>query len=148
MKNILPNTETLNMNVKKSFANKITFDSFSKIIIVFLVCLLSNNLYSQNYKEFETGFSTIFIDSVNSYNFGNNPAYLNFNLDDEFLSLKSQFHNDQGDFKKFITPGINRTTDFFASGKKSIDSTQKFKGSFGFSKIERKNWEWIFTRDY
>lgn len=118
-------------------------------VILFLIPFASNVL-GQNYSEFETGFSTIFNHGfkLNSYNVGNNPAYLNFTNSDEFLSLKDITKNSEGEFKKFIAPKTDRSFGFFASGKKSIDSTQKFKGSFGFSKIERKNWNWFFTRDY
>jgi len=119
-------------------------------ILVLLVFLFVENNLAQNYKEFETGFSTIFNApySVNSYSFGNNPAFLNFTFDDEFLSIKNITQNDAGEFKKFVAPANDRSFNFFASGKKAIDSTQRFKGSFGFSKLERKNWDWFFTRDY
>jgi len=118
--------------------------------MLLLVLQLIKTSYSQNYKEVETGFTTIFNYSfvLDSYHFGNNPAYLNFSKEDEFLSLKSNYKNDEGEFKKFTTPGIDRTYFVSASGKKAIDSVQKFKGSFGFSKLERKNWNWFFTREY
>lgn len=124
--------------------------SFKICFLILFLFSLGNNTFAQNYKEFETGFSTIFNQGFNldSYNFGNNPAYLDFSLDDEFLSLKNVAKNSEGEFKKFITPRTDQTFGFFASGKKSIDSIQKFKGSFGFSKLVRKNWDWFFTRDY
>lgn len=150
MRNILSDNQLLNKMFRTSIVNFFNFHSVYKYFFIFLFCFLSNTIYSQNYKEFETGFSTIFNYpfTLDSYHFGNNPAYLNFSLEDEFLALKTQTKNDEGDFKKFITPKINRSYALFASGKKSIDSTQKFKGSFGFSKIERKKWDWFFTRDY
>ena len=128
--------------------SKISYLGISCAIVFFLS--FAQNIYSQNYKEFETGFSTIFIDpqTVDSYHFGKNPAYINFSLNDEFLSLKNITKDEEGEYKKFTTPRIDRSYDFFASGKKSIDSTQKFKGSFGFTKLERKKWDWFFTRDY
>ena len=150
LKTIVQGTQMLNKNILATTAHSINFSSIFKFVNILLFCLFSSILYAQYLKEFETGFSTIFMDplTVDSYHFGNNPAYLNFSVEDEFLSLKSQFHNDEGNFKKFITPGIIRSTDYFGSGKKSLDSTQRFKGSFGFSKIERRNWDWFFTRDY
>ena len=136
--NILPLTDSSN-------------SCFFKIYFLMLFLFsLSSNTFSQNYKEFDTGFSTIFNDGfkLDSYYFGNNPAYLDFRLADEFLSLKNITKNSEGEFKKFITPRTDQSFGFFASGKKSIDSIQKFKGSFGFSKMVRKNWDWFFTRDY
>src|SRR3989339_561149 len=108
-KNILPLTDSSN-----SCFFKIYF------LMLFLFSLTSNT-FGQNYKEFDTGFSTIFNQGFNldSYYFGDNPAYLNFNLDDEFLSLKNITKSSEGEFKKFIIPRTDQSFGFFASGKKS-----------------------------
>ncbi len=118
------------------------------IFLFFIVQLVDTN--AQSFYEFPTGFSLIFNspDKINSYYFGGNPALLNFELKDEVLSLRSEINDEEGNFKQFIEPGINRLYQLAASGKKSIDSTQKFKGSFAFQRSERRNWDWIFTRDY
>jgi hypothetical protein len=121
-----------------------------KIIILLVVVLLSAEVYSQQYKEFNTGFITIFKNpaEINSYYFGNNPAVLSFEPEDELLSLKTQVDVDDGKFKRFIDPVSNRDYQLIASGKKAIDESQRFKGSFAFQRFERKNWTWFFTRDY
>lgn len=140
----------LNKKLILQFTDKNKSYSFKICFVILLFILFANNLHGQNYNEFETGFSTIFNHGfkLDPYYFGNNPAYLNFTNSDEFLSLKNITKNSEGEFKKFIAPQTDRSFGFFASGKKSIDSTQKFKGSFGFSKLVRKNWDWFFARDY
>lgn len=105
---------------------------------------------AQIFREFDTGFKTIFINptEVNSYYFGYNPAILDFTADDELLVLSTDINVDDGRFKKFIDPVSSRFYQLSASGKKAIDSSQRFKGSFGFQRYERNDWSWIFTRDY
>ncbi|MDP2302769.1 MAG: hypothetical protein Q8N03_10155 [Ignavibacteria bacterium] len=117
------------------------------VIFLFAFC---TTLFPQEIKEFPTGFSTIFknFNEVNSYYFGNNPAVLDFETGDELLSIKSQNDLTDGDFKKFIEPKSLRNYYLGASGKKEIDANQRFKGSFGFQRNERRDWTWIFTREY
>jgi hypothetical protein len=117
------------------------------VIFLFAFC---TTLFPQEIKEFPTGFSTIFknFNEVNSYYFGNNPAVLDFETGDELLSIKSQNDLTDGDFKKFIEPKSLRNYYLGASGKKEIDANQRFKGSFGFQRNERRDWNWIFTREY
>lgn len=114
-----------------------------------LSVLLTGNSLPQKYSGFETGFSTIFEKSerVNSYYFGNNPAYLNQEQSTELLSLKSLYNNTSGEYKRFLDPDIRKYS-LTASGKKFIDSLQVFKGDFSFERKENNNWEWIFSRDY
>ncbi len=121
-----------------------------KYFILLFVFVITSQANSQNFKEFESGFISIFknLSEVNSYYIGYNPAALNFNEEDELLSLKSQFDVDDGKFKRFIEPVSNRNYQLTASGKKAIDESQRFKGSFAFQRFERKNWSWFFTRDY
>ncbi|MDP3150109.1 MAG: hypothetical protein Q8N83_13385 [Ignavibacteria bacterium] len=137
-------------NIPRRTGSIDTFCPFRSYLLILILFSFGTKIPAQNYKEFETGFSTIFSsrNTIDSYHFGSNPAFLNFYPEDEFLSFKNKSTSNEGAFKKFITPTIDRAYQFFTSGKKSIDSIQKFKGSFGFSKLERKNWDWFFTRDY
>lgn len=119
-------------------------------IITALFCFQLIDVRAQSFNEFPTGFSLIFNspDKTNSYYFGGNPALLDFGLKDEVLSLSSDINDEVGNFRQFTQPKTNRFYQLAASGKKSIDSTQKFKGSFAFQRFERRDWQWIFTRDY
>lgn len=119
-------------------------------IVFFIVFAFCFEVYSQSFKDFKTGFTTIFKDrtELNSYYFGGNPALLSFSSEDELLTVKADINYDDGKFKRFIEPSSNRNYMISASGKKSIDENQKFIGSFGFQRAERVDWDWIFTRDY
>jgi hypothetical protein len=119
-------------------------------ILIILFFIAGVSLQAQVFKEFNTGFRTIFMHpaEVNSYYFGFNPALLDYDSEDELLVLSTDINVDDGKFKGFIDPVSNRFYQLTASGKKAIDSSQKFKGSFGFHRLERKDWAWIFTRDY
>ncbi|MDP4174458.1 MAG: hypothetical protein Q8933_10845 [Bacteroidota bacterium] len=86
--------------------------------------------------------------NINSYYTGDNPAYLNYENGDQLLSLKSVYNNSDGKFKKFIDPSTTELYQVSASGKKNIDSFQVFKGSFGFQRIERKDWNWLASKYY
>ena len=119
---------------------------------IFILIIISSSqfVYPQVFREFNTGFKTVLINpaEVNSYYFGGNPALLNFGQQDELLILGSDVNMDEGKFKRFIDPASNRFYQLTASGKKAIDSSQRFQGSFGFQRNERRDWAWIFTRDY
>jgi hypothetical protein len=117
---------------------------------IILLFIINSVIVAQDIKEFPTGFNTIFKNSTeaNSYYFGSNPAVLDFNSSDELLSIKSQNDLSDGSFKKFTEPKSLRNYYLGASGKKEIDATQRFKGSFGFQRNERRDWNWIFTREY
>ncbi|MCF8266590.1 MAG: hypothetical protein K9I69_00820 [Ignavibacteriales bacterium] len=119
-------------------------------IILLFVFLTVPELSGQTFYEFPTGFSLIFgfPEKTNPYYFGGNPALLNFRRSDEVLSIRTDLDDDRGQFRQFIEPENNRFYQLRASGKKSIDSTQKFRGSFAFQRLERRNWNWIFTKDY
>lgn len=118
--------------------------------LLLLYFLAAGFLFSQNYREFKTGFVSIFNNPVelNSYYFGGNPALLDFSSEDELLSVKNNINIKDGDFKPFIEPGSDILYELFASGKKEIDTNQRFSGSFGFQRAERKDWNWVYTRDY
>lgn len=120
--------------------------NFYKILLAIFIS--GSVLQAQNLKEPADFFNTVFkgTDKINSYYTGRNPAFLNLEVSDEMLSVKSVFTNEEGDFKRFIDPGTNRLYELSFTGKKSIDSLQVFKGSFGIQKIERKNWDQVFTK--
>jgi hypothetical protein len=121
-----------------------------KFLVILVISASVCVVQSQVFREFNSGFKTIFINpsEVNSYYFGFNPALLDFSSDDELLVLSTNVNIDDGKFKRFIDPISNRLYQLTASGKKSIDSSQRFKGSFAFQRYERKGWNWIFTKDY
>jgi len=121
-----------------------------KFLIILFISSIGSVLQAQVFTEFKTGFKTVFINpaEVNSYYFGFNPALLDFNAEDELLVLSTDVNIDDGKFKRFIDPVSNRLYQLTASGKKAIDSSQRFKGSFSFQRYERKDWTWVFTRDY
>lgn len=85
---------------------------------------------------------------INNYYFSKNPAFLSFDSIDEVLSIKTEIDKINKTFKRFIEPEIDENYRVSASGKKSINSKQFFKGSFSFVRLNRKNWDWAFVRDY
>ncbi|NWF90028.1 MAG: hypothetical protein HXY50_11285 [Ignavibacteriaceae bacterium] len=121
-----------------------------KNLIIIVCVFLGTAIQAQVLKEFRTGFRTIFINpvDVNSYYFGFNPALLTVNPEDELLSLSTDFSLSDGEFKRFVDPKSNHFYQLRASGRKAIDTSQNFKGSFSLHRSERNDWTWIFTRDY
>lgn len=118
--------------------------------IVFIILLLAGNLFSQPLRNYESVFNTIFDKNykVNPYYLSGNPAYLKYDLSEQLLSLKSGYYNESGEFRKFIVPGNIREYNLTASGKKEIDSSQVFNGSFTFTRKENNRWQWIFSENY
>lgn len=118
--------------------------------IIFLLIIFSLSAFSQILENYDSGFNTIFDkkEKVSPYYFGNNPAWLNREVSKELLFIRSGYDDESGDFRKFTDPGDIRTYTISASGKKLIDSTQIFRGSFAFRRTENNNWQWLFTRDY
>ncbi len=120
------------------------------IKILLLSFTVSANLVSQPLRNYETGFQTIFdkTSKVNPYYFSGNPAYLDYEISGQLLSLKSDYYNESGEFRRAVDPGNIRNYSLTASGKKEIDSSQIFKGSFSFLRKENNKWQWIFSKDY
>ncbi|MGE5499529.1 MAG: DUF6850 family outer membrane beta-barrel protein, partial [Syntrophothermus sp.] len=118
--------------------------------ILLLSLLGTGSLQAQTLFTAEAPFKTIFgsRQTVNPYYTGSNPAFLNCEISDQLLSVQSAYKTESGDFRRFIDPEQTALFQMSASGKKSIDSLQLFKGSFGFQRIERNGWHWIQTRDY
>lgn len=121
-----------------------------RIFLTILFLIDINYLFAQNFKEFNVGFISIFKNKteLNSYYFGGNPALLDFLEEDEVLSFQNNIQIEEGKFKRFIQPKSEGLYQLFVSGKKSIDDNQKFRGSFGFQREQRNDWDWFFTRDY
>jgi len=115
-----------------------------------LIVLSTGVIRSQSSAEYLNNFQTIFINSFekNLFHLSGNPALINVKPEDEVLSIKSSLSNVNGSFKPFSYPGEDRSYSLIATGEKRIDSNQCFSGFFGFSKLERKNWNWFFNRDY
>jgi len=123
-------------------------NTFIKIIL--LTLFGSYCTFAQVLENYESNFNTLFDkkEKLNPYYFGYNPAWLGSEVSDQILYLKSEVNDETGDFRKFTDPGDIRVYTISATGKKLIDSTQIFRGSFSFKRTENNNWQWLFTRDY
>ncbi|MGD8782010.1 MAG: hypothetical protein PVH88_23990 [Ignavibacteria bacterium] len=124
----------------------------SKTVLVTAALTLVNcNISAQstlfNHKDF---FNTLFQQKykINSYYLGSNPAYLNQEVSDERLLVETSFDNRHGDFKSFVMPGDESEMQLSFSGKKRISEKEIFKGSTGFSREIRNNWNWIVNKNY
>lgn len=120
-------------------------------IKIFLLLLFGSYVASaQVLENYESNFKTLFDkkEKLNPYYIDHNPAWLGYEVSNEFLYLKSSVNDETGDFRKFTDPGDIRYYSLSATGKKQIDSSQIFRGSFGFQRTENNNWQWLFTRDY
>ncbi|MHC1737832.1 MAG: DUF6850 family outer membrane beta-barrel protein [Ignavibacteriaceae bacterium] len=115
--------------------------------IIGLVILCSSAIIV-NAQEFSTYFDYPGKDQLNQYYFGKNPAFLKFGKEDELLGFRSGINHFNGSFKRFIDPEEENLYTLSASGQKSIDGNQFFKGSFNLIRLERLNWDWIFVREY
>ncbi len=117
-------------------------------ISILLLALILSKLYSQNFIFDPINLPSIPDTAAEIFLLSRNPALLNFDVEDERLNITSSFHSNKNQFKRFFVP---ERIDFYQIqffGKKHIGETQIFKGQFGFSKEFRKNWNWIFTKDY
>ncbi|MDR3611081.1 MAG: hypothetical protein P4L27_11005 [Ignavibacteriaceae bacterium] len=123
-------------------------NTFIKTLL--LILFGSYFTFSQVLENYESNFNTLFDKKakVNPYYFGHNPAWLKNEVSNEYLDLKSEVNDETGNFKKFTDPGDIRNYIISATGKKLIDTTQIFRGSFAFQRVENNNWQWLFTRDY
>ncbi len=120
------------------------------LVVIALFLTLNIKIFCQKDFEYEYPFELIFknLDRVNSYYVGNNPANLFEDKEEELLTIHSLYNSTSGDFKRAIDPGEINNYQLGAYGKKSISSTQIFKGSFGFQRTEYNDWQWLFTKDY
>ena len=122
-----------------------------KLRFTYILILISSfSIHAQSTDYYDEFFGNIFgaKNFVNPYYIGDNPAFLNFDYKDQLLEAKTRFSNASGQFKRFIDPGNSRIYQVGFAGKKLIDSTQIFKGTFAFQRLERGDWSWIVSRDY
>ncbi|NPV11640.1 MAG: hypothetical protein HPY57_07620 [Ignavibacteria bacterium] len=117
-------------------------------IILSLLLFRTEFLVAQNYIY---GFNQISVQpdtSVKIFLLSQNPSLLNYDEDEELLYIKSSqiFSNEK--FNRYFDPEKINFYQFQFSGKKKIGENQIFKGVFGFNKLIRKNWNWVFSKDY
>jgi len=79
---------------------------------------------------------------------GQNPALLNYDEDQELLYIQTAYSFSDEKFKRYFDPERINYYQVRFSGKKKIGDNQIFKGIFEFNKLTRKNWNWIFNKDY
>lgn len=115
------------------------------IIGLVILCSLAITVNAQ---EFSTYFNYPGKERVNQYNYSRNPAFLKFGHEEELLGFRSGINHFNGSFKRFVDPEEENFYTLSASGQKSIDENQFFKGSFNLIRLERLNWDWIFVREY
>ncbi|MBN1350505.1 hypothetical protein JXJ21_13905 [candidate division KSB1 bacterium] len=82
-----------------------------------------------------------------AYYLFHNPAFLNYDADEELLYIRSTYNSTSGDFKPFIAAGQVEYSRLGVSGKKRIGDSQIFRGSFGFQQLVRDDWNWLATKD-
>jgi hypothetical protein len=115
------------------------------LALIYIPYVNGQDLYN-TYNHFNLLFESS--NKVNPYYFSGNPAYLNYDGRDQLLSVKGSMKNEDGDFKEFFDPGKIRNYDLSFSGKKILDSNQTFKGLFAIQKQQRKDWNFLATKDY
>lgn len=120
------------------------FNVFLMSLLLILVCVVKS-VHSQEYSTY-LGYPGK--ERINQYFVGKNPAFLKFSKKDELLGLSVGFNNSKGFFKGFLDPEQESKYLLSATGKKSIEENQYFKGSFNIVRHERQNWDWIFVREY
>ena len=120
------------------------------LISYLLVQLISPCSQGQDIYNPYNHFKTIFESGAkaNPYYLSSNPAYLNYDGQDELLSILGSIDNTSGDFKNFFDPETERNYNLSFSGKKILDSTHTFKGYFAVQKLKRINWNWLAVKDY
>ncbi len=118
------------------------------IILLILSLLTVTEVSGQN---FIYNFDRISVKAdsiIDFYEISKNPALLNQDKTDERLQIKSYFNTGEEKFKRYFTPSATDLYQVEFSGKKTIDGNQIFKGSFGFNKLVRKEWSWVFSKDF
>lgn len=119
------------------------------LIKFFILISGYNFLLGQSYYPFDISFNQklLFIE-VNPYELSKNPALLEFDKSDELLRITSSVNTKSGDYKSTFDPRTHNIYSVTFSGKKKLDDSKIFNGTFGFIKDERKNWLWIFSKNY
>lgn len=119
-----------------------------KILLILLLMMLLFGIRSVRSQEYSIYFEYPARERINQYFVGKNPAFLKFGKEEELLGFRSGINHFNGSFKRFIDPEEENLYTFSASGQKSIEGNQFFKGSFNLIRLERLNWDWIFVREY
>lgn len=122
---------------------KRTFYTFLILVIFQLKFIFAQNfIYNFN------GLSIQPDTSIKIFQLSQNPALLNYDEDEELLYIKTSFSSSDEKLKRYFDPGKINFYQVRFSGKKKIGDNQIFKGIFEFNKLIRKNWNWIFNKDY
>lgn len=122
---------------------KRTFYTIFILLIIHLKFSVGQNfIYNFN------GFSCQPDTSIKIFMLGQNPALLNYDEDHELLYIKTSYSFSDEKFKRYFDPERINYYQVRFSGKKKIGDNQIFKGVFEFNKLVRKNWNWIFIKDY
>lgn len=114
------------------------------IVITSLLCKVN----AQNFIFDLNDLSSKPLSSIQIYDESKNPALLNFDTDDERLNISSFYNSSKNRIKRTFVPTEENFIQIQFSGKKKIDNNQIFKGIFAFNKLIRKNWDWVFTKDF
>ncbi len=77
-----------------------------------------------------------------------NPALLRISHHADDLEMAILFDDQSGAFRRFVDPGRHASYAARASGSKTVGERQLFLGSFGFSRTEYHDWQWLSTRFY
>lgn len=119
---------------------------FSKTLI-----FLSLQLSLSNAQNYIFNFNQLSIQpdtSIKIFLLSQNPSLLKYDEDKEQLYINTSFLDFDEKFKRYFDPGKINLYQIQFSGKKKIGENQIFKGVFGFNRLLRKNWNWIFTKNY
>lgn len=118
---------------------------FNSLIFLFFELSFSNaQNYIYNFNQLSVQPDT----SIKIFWMTHNPSLLKYDEDQELLYVKTSFFDSEEEFKRYFEPEKINLYQIQFSGKKKIGDNQIFKGVFGFNKLFRKNWNWIFTKDY
>ncbi len=114
--------------------------------VVIVLCL--GEVKAQNFIFDLNDLSSKPLSTFQIYDESQNPALLNLDQDDERLKISSFYNSNQNKIKRAFIPTAEDFVQIQFSGKKKIGDNQIFKGIFAFNKLRRKNWDWIFTKDF
>lgn len=120
-----------------------------KILFNFLfTILIFSNLYAQYYIYDFHNLKIMPDTSINIFEISQNPSLMTFDFDDDRLNVSLLYNSKRDQIKRFLAPEGNDIYNIEFSGKKKINNNQIFKGYFAISKNIRKNWSWVFSKDY
>lgn len=124
----------------------------SFLFIAGLTCLLlpggtAAQWYGSSYGYFEHG-QLLGGHPYDWATYTGNPALLRISHRGDDLNMATHFGHASGGFRRFVDPGRDASYTVLASGSKTIDGRQLFRGSFGFRRSEYFDWQWVSTRFY